>query len=247
MDAVRADELVAEIVQLKAQQLHDRGGRVFNVQRDLRVAHLHDVDLLAAHLKRLGQHTDRAGDIALRHVADYLAADLHILAEQLADLNGGRADGRLFLRDAARKQLAARPARIKDAVGDRLCAGRCDRAEIDHDADLAGVELEVGAARHGQLEVDRLLLVREKHEPLIRQRGVFVGKFYRHIVDGDLDLRAVVGVEPNEQRNEDRQADAKRPAAFSLLHFLRRPPSAFSGYAANAAAACPLPVPLSAA
>ena len=70
MDAVRADELVAEIVQLKAQQLHDRGGRVFNVQRDLRVAHLHDVDLLAAHLKRLGQHTDRAGDIALRHVAD---------------------------------------------------------------------------------------------------------------------------------------------------------------------------------
>jgi len=47
MDAVRADELVAEIVQLKAQQLHDRGGRVFNVQRDLRVAHLHDVDLRA--------------------------------------------------------------------------------------------------------------------------------------------------------------------------------------------------------
>lgn len=101
MDAGGADRLVAEIVEFKIQKLHNGRGRVFDVERDLCVAHLHDVDLLAADLKRFGQHTHRAGNVSLGHIADHLTANVHILAKQLADLNDGRADGRLLLRDAA--------------------------------------------------------------------------------------------------------------------------------------------------
>ena len=74
MDVLALNELVVEVIELIVEQLHDRGGCIFDVERDLRVADLHDVSLLAAHLERFGQHLDRAGDVALGHIADDLAA-----------------------------------------------------------------------------------------------------------------------------------------------------------------------------
>ena len=71
-------------MELKFQKLHDGGARVFDVQRHLRVAHLHHVALLTPDLQRFGQQLHPSGDVTVRHVADQLAADLHVgLAEQL--------------------------------------------------------------------------------------------------------------------------------------------------------------------
>ena len=53
MDVLALNELVVEVIELIVEQLHDRGGCIFDVERDLRVADLHDVSLLAAHLERL--------------------------------------------------------------------------------------------------------------------------------------------------------------------------------------------------
>ena len=147
MDVLALNELVVEVIELIVEQLHDRGGCIFDVERDLRVADLHDVSLLAAHLERFGQHLDRAGDVALGHIADDLAADLDVLLVELADLDLNGADGRRFDLHAVRRDLR----RVQDRVADGLLARVGDGRKVAHEPQLARVKVVDDVARHLEL------------------------------------------------------------------------------------------------
>ena len=213
MNVLVLNRLIVEVVERIIQELYDRGGRIFNVERDLRIADLHDIGLLAAHLKRFGKKLNGAGDIALGYVANDLAADLHVLLAQFADLDLRGANGRRFDLDAARRNIG----RQQDRIGNGLLARVSDRGKIAHEMQLARVEVKSNVARHLELQINGcLFLPADAHQPLVGKRRILVEKFDRYIMDINGDGFPIVDIKPDCRRNENGQGDIENLTTFTF-------------------------------
>ena len=194
MDVLVVDDLVVEIVELEIEQLHNGRGRIFNVERDLRVADLAEVGLLTAHLERFRQKLDSPGDVALGHVADDLAADLDIALVELTDLDLHAAHRGRFHADIARGDAV----RQKNVIAHGLLARIGDGGKVAHKADLARIKAVGEPARELELQIDGDILVpAHTHKALVGKRRILVQKLHGHAVHVDGDLVVVAHVKPH--------------------------------------------------
>ena len=232
VDVGGVHDLTVRIVELIIQLRRHRFLGVFpDVKNDLGIADGVDVLFLSPDGNGRLRQLNLTGRIALRHVAGQLAAKLHLLVAQLADVHRGHIDA---LSVNGGIGLVEFPIRIGCGDIDRLNPSGGNAGEIRRHPDLGAVQLHnvppfsLKGNIHGGVRAAVLPL--QQHQPVIR-KGCLIGVLDGNVRHGDADgaIAVFIHIKPDTGSHHNGQNQVKEiPQIPILTHPLHLHPSCSS-------------------